>query len=68
MDVVMLGLIYCGVGSRTVDTGVSGHDILFAASIWRTEPWFLVVVCWSHSVWVVVIDVCMLGLMLVIIG
>ena len=36
MDVVMLGLIYRGVGSRTVNPGVSGRDILLAKSIWRT--------------------------------
>ena len=58
-------LIYHGVTARTAKPGVSGHNILLAASIWRNRRWFLVAVAWSHSVWVVVIDVGMLGLMLV---
>ena len=65
MDVVMLGLIYRGIGSRTVEPGISGCDILLAALICRTVPWFLVAVAWIYSVWVVVMDVDMLGLMLV---
>ena len=64
MDVCMLGLIYCGVGARTVTPGVLGHDIALATSIWRNGTWFLVAVDWIHSVWVVVTDLGILGLML----
>ena len=45
--------------------GVSGRDIALPASIWRIETWFLVALAWSHSVWMKVMDVGMLGLMLV---
>ena len=55
-------ILYTGVGARTVAPGVSGRDIVLAASIWIIGPWFLVVVYWIHSVWVVVMDVGMLGL------
>ena len=68
MEVGMLGLIYNGVGSRTVESGVFGRNILLVASICRTGPWFLVVVAWMHSVWVVMMDVYMLGLILVRVG
>ena len=54
MYVVMLRLIYCGVRAGTVAPGVSGHEIMLAVSIWKTGPWFLVVVAWSRGVWVVV--------------
>ena len=54
--------LYLGVGARTVAPGVSGRDIALAALIWRTGPWFIVAVEWSHSVWVMVMDVGMLGL------
>ena len=57
MYVGMLGLVYCGVGAGTVAPGVLGHDIALAASTWRTGPWFIDVVDWSHSVWVVSMDV-----------
>ena len=65
IDVVMLGLVYCGVGAGTVAPGVSGCDITLDTSTWRTGPWFIVAVAWSHSVRVVAVDVGMLGLMLV---
>ena len=64
----MLGLVYCGSGSWTVAHGVSARNILFSASTWRTRPWFIVALDWSHSMWVVEMDVGMLGLMLVWFG
>ena len=67
-DVGMLGLIYPGVRDRTVAPGVSGRDITLVASTWRTGTWFIVVATWSHSVWVVGMDVGMLELMLVWVG
>ena len=63
-DIGMLGLIYCGVVARTVAPRVLGRNIALAMLTWRTGLWFLVAVDWSHSVWVVVMDVGMLGLML----
>ena len=48
--------------------GFSVRNIAVDASIWRTGPWFLVAVAWRHSVWVMVMDVGMLGLMLVSVG
>ena len=68
MDEGMLGLMYRGVGAGTVVPGVLGRDIALAASIWRTGPWFLVAVAWSHRVWVVVMNLGMLGLLLVWVG
>ena len=68
MDVGMLGLIYHGVRSRTAEPEVSGHGIFLAAYTWRTIYWFLLEVDWINSVWVVVMDVGMLGLMLVRVG
>ena len=68
MDVGILGLIYRGVGSRTVNPGVSGRNILLTTLIWRTGTWFLVDVDWSHSVWVVVMYVGILMLILVRVG
>ena len=68
MDLGMLGLFYHGIISRTVTPGVLGHNIKLDALNWRTTPWSLVAVAWSHSVWVVVIDVVMFGLMLVWVG
>ena len=65
MDVGKLRLIYRGVRSRTVVPGVSGRDIALAALIWRTGPWFIVVMAWMHGMWVVVVGVGVLGLMLV---
>ena len=68
MDVYMLGLSYFGVRDRTVTPGVSGCNIALDVLIWIIRTFFLVEVDWSHSVWVVVMDVGMLGLMLVCIG
>ena len=68
MVVGMFRLIYRGVGDRTVVSGFSGRDIALVVLTWRTGPWFLVVVDWSHSVWVVVMDVGMLGLVLFRVG
>ena len=65
MYVGMLGLIYSWIGARTIKPGVSECYILLAALIWRTRNWCLVAVAWIHSVWVVMINVCMLELMLV---
>ena len=65
MDLGILGLVYCGVGAVTVAPGISVRNIALAASTWRTGPWFLVEVAWIHSVWVVAIDVFMLGVILV---
>ena len=68
MNLGMLGMVYHGVGAGTVAPGVLVRDIALAASTWRTGPWFLVTVDWSHSMWVVAIDVVMLGLMLFLVG
>ena len=68
MDVGMLELVYLGVGAGTVAPGVLGRDIALSASTWRTGPWFLVAVAWSHRVWVVVMNLGMLGLLLVWVG
>ena len=68
MDVYMLGLSYFGVRDGTVTPGVSGCNIALDVLIWIIRTFFLVEVDWSHSVWVVVMDVGMLGLMLVCIG
>ena len=62
MDVGMLGLIYRGVGAITVKPGVLGRNISLTVSIWRTGIFYLVTVAWSHSVWVVVMDVVIFGL------
>ena len=55
-------ILYLGVGAGTVAPGVSGCNIALAAYIWIIGPWFLVVVACSNSVWVVVMDVDILGL------
>ena len=62
MDAGMSGLVYYGVRAGNVAPGVLEHDIALAASIWRTGPWFLVTVAWSHIMLVVVMDVGMFGL------
>ena len=54
-------VLYLGVGSGTVAPRVSGRDIALAALIWRTGPWFLVLMALIRGVWVVVMDVGMLG-------
>ena len=46
----MLGLIYRGVGARTVAPGVLGHYIVLDTLTWRTGYWFLVAVYWSNIV------------------
>ena len=68
MYVDILGLIYIGVGARTVEPWVLGCNILLYVSICRTWTWFLFVVSCIHSVWVLVTDVGMLGLILVRVG
>ena len=68
MDVGVLGLIYIGAGAVNVAPRVLCCDIALAASTWGNGPWFLVTVARSHSIWVVVMDVGMLGLMLVWLG
>ena len=68
MDVCILGLGYRGIRARNFEPRVLGRNILLATSIWRTGPWFLVEAAWSHSMWVVVIDVGMSGMMLVRVG
>ena len=62
ISVTFAYVLYLGVGTGTVEHGFSGCDIALAASIWIIGTWFLVAVDWSHSVWVVVIYVVMLGL------
>ena len=64
MDAGMLGLIYRGVRAGNIEPGVSGSNIALGALIWRTGPWFLVVVDWIHDLWVALVDVGMLGLIL----
>ena len=61
-------VLYLGIGAVTVLHGVSERNIALAASIFRTVLWFLVDVDWSHSVWMVVMDVYMLVLMLIWVG
>ena len=74
-SVVCGSVRYCFVGSikvvffcyRDVRAGpvapvVSGYGILLDASVWSTLPWFLLAVAWSNIVWVVVINIGMLGL------
>ena len=39
-----------------------GRDIMLVASILRTIPWFIVAVDWIRRMWVVMMDVGMLGL------
>ena len=68
MYVGILRLIYRGVRAGTVAPGVLVYDIALVVPAWRTGPWFLMVAAWSHSVWVVVMDVGMLGLILVEVG
>ena len=51
--------------SVNVAPGLSGRNIALAVLIWRTGPRFLVALAFSHGVWVVVVDVGVLGLMLV---
>ena len=64
----MLGSVYHGVGAGTVVPGLSGCDIALTTSTWRTVTSFIVAVDCSHSVWVVAIDVGMLGFMFVWFG
>ena len=68
IDVGISGLIYRGARSGIVAPGFSGSEITLATLIWRTGPWFLVAVAWIHSVFLVVTDLGMLGLMLVWVG
>ena len=65
MDLGVLGLIYCGIRAGTVAPGVSGSDITLSVLIWRTGPWFFVAVAWNHDMWVLLVDVVVLGLILV---
>ena len=55
-------------GAGNVAPGVSGRDIALVASIWIIRTWFIVAMAWSHSVWVVVMDVGMLGLIYRVVG
>ena len=59
--VTVMSILYIGVVSRTVAPGVLVQNIALATSIWIIVPWFLVEVACSHSSWVVVMDVGMLG-------
>ena len=43
-------VLYLGMVAGTVAPGVSVINIALAVSIWRTGPWFIVAVAWSHSV------------------
>ena len=58
----VVSVLYLGFGAGIVTPEVSVRNMVLSASIWRTELWFIVVVAWSHSVWVVVMDVGILGL------
>ena len=55
-------VLYICVGFRLVMPGVSGHNIALSMLIWRTGLWFIVLVAWSRSVWVMVMDLGMSGL------
>ena len=55
-------VLYLGVGPKIVTPGVLGRNLSLAALIWRTKLLFIVAVAWSRSVWVVVMDVGILGL------
>ena len=68
MGLGMLELIYRGIRARTIAPEVLGRYIALDASIFRTGPWFLVAVSWSHGVWLVVLYVGVLGYMLVWVG
>ena len=61
-DGTVASVLYVGVGSRIVMPGVLRQDLALNALIWRNGPWFIVVVAWSCSVWLVVMDVGMVGL------
>ena len=52
-------VVYLGIRVGTFASGVSVNDITL---IWRIGPWFLAAVAWIDSMWVVVMDVGMLGL------
>ena len=55
-------ILYLGVGAITVTPRVLVRNVALAVLIWRIGPWFLVEVAWNNSVWVVVMDVGILGL------
>ena len=55
-------VLYLGVRAGNVAPGILGQNIVLAALIWIILPWFLVAVAWSNIVWVVVINIGMLGL------
>ena len=61
-SVTVASVLYFGVGSGTVAPEVLWRDLALAALIWRTGAWIIVGVAWSHTVWVVVMDEGMLGL------
>ena len=58
----IVSILYLGVVSKIVMPGVLGSDFTLVASIWRTGAWFIVAVACSHSVWLVVMDADMSGL------
>ena len=49
--------LYLGVGAGTVAPGYTQTSPALAVSIWKIGPWFVVAVSWSHTMWVVVMDV-----------
>ena len=55
-------VLYLGFRAVIVTPGVSGSNIALSTLIWRTGLWFIVAVASSRSVWVVVMDVGMSGL------
>ena len=55
-------VLYLGVGAGIVTPRVVGRDLVLDSSIWRNGLSFIFAVAWIHSVWVVVMYVCMLGL------
>ena len=55
-------VLYIGVEAGTIAPGFSGHDIMLTVLIWIIGPWFLVALACSHSFWVVLMDVGIMGL------
>ena len=58
-------VLYLDAKNVIVTPGVLGQNLALAASIWRNKPWFIFVVAWIHSVWLLLMDVGMLGFIIV---
>ena len=61
----MIRAIQSFVRSVPIAPGVLGCGITLDALVWSNGPWFLVVVAWRHSGWLVVMGVGIMSLMLV---